>query len=818
MAPPVAAPDAGSSVTLSLPASVVAVDIGNKQYRVTFHWKPEHTPERPRIAGTFNRWDRSGKAMTGPDARGQYSVTLELPEGEYQYKYLSGNDEWHRDPLNPNVSQDGYGNSVLRLGRPAAFANVRASRGDGQILRAALEHRPEDYHFYEVLRDGRVLIRYRALHDDIQGVEFHFVYGSSGEAHSASRRMLFAGSDGAFDYYETRTSFPQPAPTFYRFTVHDGTTTFDDPSTFPLTLSSERRIDTPNWASHAIWYQIMIDRFRNGDPENDPEHTKGTGRVEHTSKWTGDYYTVQPWERDDDKGIFKADGNGSTTPDIYERLYGGDFQGVIDKLDYLKDLGVTAIYFNPVFEATSAHKYNAKSYLHADDGYGVPGEFVKSAAREDLLDPKTWEINRSDEMLLQLLKEAKARGFHVIIDGVFNHLGNDSIPFLDLKDKKQDSKFADWYDVESWDPLRASGWAGYGGLPQFRKDATGFASKSLHDHILAVTRRWLDPDGDGDPSDGVDGWRLDVPNEIPKPFWQEWRRFVKSVNPEAYIVGEIWDPAEEWLDGTTFDAVMNYQFRVICLKYFGNQKKRISAAEFDAELARLRLRYPAACNHVLQNLFDSHDTDRVASRMMNPDMDGDPRYDGGNRKQDNGPNYDDSQPTDEAYRRVALMALFQATYVGAPMIIYGDEVGMYGADDPICRMPMWWQNLMPYDNPDYVIRGELREAYKALFHLRNSHEALQTGDYRTLVADDARDVFAFARYFPEGGEKIIVVLNNSKNVQKIQITSPAGGDLPILFSDIECLYGDAKALENPEGDSVTLVFPGVSGLVFRVGG
>lgn len=803
-------------VTFPVPPSTEVLRRTDGQFQVTFRWKPGGTGiQKPGIAGSFNKWSRIDNPMEGPDRDGFYTVTLTLPEGEHQYKFIGGDNSWYVDPQNP-WRDTGYDNSVLRLGLAAEIFGKIGTRGDGKIDPRALTHDPSVFTYFDAINRNDIMLRVRTLKDDVESVDLVLTRGG---AEIERVPMGFAASDTSFDFYEHHVVLPSGAnrPDGYRIIARDGAAESDLGQAFPLRVDTRTIVHTPQWAREAIWYQVVIDRFRDGDPTNNPEHTPGTGRVAHTSRWTHDQMQVQEWERQGDRDVFNVDADGSTTPDIYERLYGGDFQGFIDKLDYLKELGVTAIYFNPIFESTSHHKYNGKTYVHADDGYGMPGEFARSNTRENLVDPVSWEFNQSDEKFLELLRETKSRGFRVIIDGVFNHLGNDSTAFLDVAKHGRESPVAGWFDVVTWEPFEVRGWAGFGGLPEFRKDPVhGLADESLRLYIHEATRRWQDPDGDGNPADGIDGWRLDVPMLVPRPFWVEWRNTVKSTNPEAYIVGEVWDPAEEWLDGKTYDAVMNYQFRLAVLKFFGNKEKRTTATEFDRELARLRIRYPRAATYVLQNLVDSHDTDRIASRLMNPDLDGDPHYDGRNRLQDTNPDYNNGQPTEEAYRQLKLLALFQTTYVGAPMIYYGTEVGMWGADDPICRNPMWWEDLMPYDNPDYVIRKDVFQHYQRLFEIRRNHPVLSHGDYRTLLAEDDREVFAFLRYSPLHDEAILVVANNNAGEQKVSIKSPGGKVLPNGFGGALALMGDISMDEGDGGARLDLRIPQASGAIIRI--
>ena len=391
-----------------------------------------------------------------------------------------------------------------------------------------------------------------------------------------------------------------------------------DKEIFHLDPTGTEVITTPDWAKDAIWYQIMVDRFRNGESSNDRSNTR---------PWRSEWFSTSPWEGRDGQSFYEWY--------VFDRLYGGDFQGVTEKLDYLVDLGVNALYLNPIFQAKSGHKYDTTNYLHVDEHFGQGSDYEEVEKKEDLLDPSTWQWTKSDKVFLDFIKLAKSRGFRIIIDGVFNHVGTQHPAFRDVLAYGQSSPYSDWFDVRSWDPFEYEGWAGFGELPVFKKSENGMASDEVKDHVFNVTRRWMDPDGDGDPSDGVDGWRLDVPNEIPLPFWVEWCAHVRSINPDAYITGEIWDRADEWLDGRCFDAVMNYEFAKVVYDWVGARAAKITPTEADQRLVTLQMAYPEEITYVLQNLVGSHDTDRAVSKIHNPDR----PFDLGNREQ-NDPTYD----------------------------------------------------------------------------------------------------------------------------------------------------------------------------------
>ena len=535
----------------------------------------------------------------------------------------------------------------------------------------------------------------------------------------------------------------------------------------------------PQWAKDAVWYQIFPERFRNGDPGNDPTRAElefPPNRAWNVSPWTSDWYKLQPWEEKHNKNFYD---------NVFERRYGGDLQGIIDKLDYLADLGITAIYFNPIFEGISLHKYDASTYHHIDNNFGSDSKNDLVIIRSETEDPTTWKWSAADQLFLKFIHEAHTRGMRVILDGVFNHCGTRFWAFDDIVKKQQRSPYADWFDVRKWDdPATAEnefdykGWWDYKPLPEFREDSNGFV-KPVREYFFNITRRWMDPNGDGDPSDGIDGWRLDVANDVSHVFWREWRNVVKGVNPDAYIVGEIWDDAANWLKGDEFDAVMNYRFSRAMVKFFidtGNS--RYSVTDFDAELADVRNGYPQEVNYILQNLIDSHDTDRWLSMILNPNR----KYDNDNGLRHNS-EYRIQKPGETEVGIMKLMALMQMTYVGAPMIYYGTESGMWGADDPDDRKPMVWDDMSYEDETVHPFPGKTRPRdkvqfnydlftyFKKLIHIRNSHTALKRGTFKALVMDDGAGVYAFER--EEKGRRVVVIFNNSpqKQVARLQ----AGG-------------------------------------------
>jgi glycosidase len=555
----------------------------------------------------------------------------------------------------------------------------------------------------------------------------------------------------------------------------------------------------PSWAKGAIWYQIFTERFCNGDLSNDPKKEDLIGAWPHEvaadwqiSRWIGDWYELQPWERDG-KGFYFH---------VQQRRYGGDLQGVIDKLDYLKELGVNAIYFNPLFESPSLHKYDATFYHHIDNNFGPdPEDDRRIWSEENHADPQAWKWTAADRLFLQFISEAHKRNIKVVIDGVFNHVGLTFWAFEDVKKNQQKSLFKDWFIVKRWDDSKTNenefdyqGWYGARELPELREDEHGIVS-GPREHIHAVVRRWMDPNGDGNPEDGIDGWRLDVADMVSLNFWREFRLWVRCINPEAYLVGEVWWEdwqndkmfnAAPWLQGDAFDAVMNYRWAREAVWFFAGKATKISASEFARRLESLRSDYPNDNNYVLMNLYDSHDTDRLGSRIANADL----PYDRNVGVNDNR-SYNVRKPLAGELETQKLMALFQMTYVGAPTIYNGTEAGMWGADDPDCRKPMLWKDLSykneqnhPFglqrpDDPN-IFNEDLFRWYAKLIRIRNTHIELRTGAFAPLVVYDANDIFGFERRLQ--GNRVVVVLNNSDELKKIRI--------PILSAERNTVVSD----------------------------
>jgi cyclomaltodextrinase len=409
---------------------------------------------------------------------------------------------------------------------------------------------------------------------------------------------------------------------------------------------------TPAWVKDAVFYQIFPERFQNGDTSNDP---------------TGS----EPW------GGVPQNGN----------FFGGDLAGVSQKLSYLQSLGINSIYFNPLFKSNSNHKYNTTDYMQIDPHFGTNAQFK------------------------ELISECHRRGMRVIIDGVFNHTGDENVWFQDAKQKGQSSKFWNFYNIHSFPVVETpapnyDAWWGFSTLPKLRVADNPAVQAELYNVVDYWTKQ------------GVDGWRLDVPNEIASDsFWQGFRKHVRAINPNAYIVGEIWTDGSHWVQGDQFDAVMNYMYRQEVLNFFAYQNTSVD--DLDARLADLRAKYGDEVTQAEFNILGSHDVPRLLTES------------GGDAS------------------RVKEAVFFQMVYPGAPVVYYGDELGMAGAKDPDNRRCMPWN----------TVQGNQTMAfYQRMIALRKAHPALRGAGFRTLMRHNDFRLFSFVR--SDANEKVVVAMNS----------------------------------------------------------
>jgi glycosidase len=599
-------------------------------------------------------------------------------------------------------------------------------------------------------------------------------------------------------------------------------------------LSEKDLTAVPEWSKHAIWYQIFVERFRNGDTANDPTVADMKGGYPDNypadwkvTPWSHDWYAHESWLDKINAGSFYSK--------IQARRYGGDLQGVLDEIDYISALGVNVIYFNPLNDSPSLHKYDARTYTHIDRNFGPDPEgdvFLMENEKPD--DPKTWAWTSADKLFLKVVSEFHKRGIKVILDYSWNHTGKDFWALQDVRKNGKKSKYADWYNIISYDdpstPKDEFAYEGWGGrnpyMPVFRKDIIppddkempfegNFHSESLKNYIFNVTRRWLDPNNDGDPSDGIDGFRLDVAAEIPMGFWREYRKVVRSVNPQAYLVGEVWwlhwpdkllDPAQ--FMGTQFDAIMNYRWYRVARGFFGQAQPVLNPSEFVKGIEMINKGLSQDNLEAMMNVVGTHDSPRFSTSLYNKGMD---KYNA-NPAADS--LYKINHPDARTIEEQKLLLVHQYTFVGSPHIWNGDEVGMWGADDPDCRKPVLWADLK-YEDERTGFMGRSRpvdkvvpdtallDFYKSLTRLRRDNPVLSTGDLKFILADDAKMVLAYSR--SDANDEILSIFNRSDKEQKIVISGFSGKEYEEIFptagrqfkadnSGLELKIGSLKAV------------------------
>jgi cyclomaltodextrinase len=459
-------------------------------------------------------------------------------------------------------------------------------------------------------------------------------------------------------------------------------------------------IHTPDWVKHAVFYQIFPDRFAK------------SARLEKPSN-------LEPWE----------------TPPTPQGYKGGDLLGVAEHLDHIRDLGVTAIYFTPIFQSASNHRYHTHDYYKVDPLLGG------GAALRELIDA------------------CHERGIRVVLDGVFNHASRGFFQFNDILENGPHSPWLDWFTIEGWPlsaydgahPANYLSWVNNRALPKLNTD-----NPQVREFIMQVAEDWL--------HFGIDGWRLDVPFEITTAgFWQEFRQRVKAINPDAYIVGEVWHEAGQWLQGDQFDAVMNYLFTGPTIAYTAGPRVRpeliegrdysatppLSAMSYASTIDWLLNLYPREIQLAQLNLLNSHDTARLLTIA------------GGDRAS------------------VHLATLLLLTFPGAPSIYYGDEIGLAGGVDPDSR------RTFPWDTPE-TWDLEVLDYHKRLIALRHAHPALRTGTFHRLYAD--LDVYAFVRMLD--GKRILVIVNAAEEPRTV--VAPVS-NLFTTARPLVSFYGEATA-------------------------
>ncbi|MBY8911496.1 glycoside hydrolase family 13 protein [Bacillus sp. YC2] len=544
---------------------------------------------------------------------------------------------------------------------------------------AAIHHQPFSSYAYSY--DGRRLhIKIRTKKDDVN--QIRLIWGDPYETQTGrwaanERQMKKASATETHDYW-----FAEVAPPFRRlqyafvlqspdqeeiFYGSSGVCPYNEKMLetiqsyfkFPFVHEADT-FQAPEWVKSTIWYQIFPERFANGREDLSPE-------------------AVLPW--------------GSKDPDVHD-FFGGDLQGIIDKLDYLEALGVNGIYLTPIFSAPSNHKYDTLDYCSIDPHFGDP------------------------ELFRALVDQLHRRGMKIMLDAVFNHIGSASPQWQDVVENGERSRYKDWFHIHAF-PVEEGRYDTFAFTPTMPKLNT--AHPEVQSYLLDIALYWI-------REFDIDGWRLDVANEVDHAFWKKFRQVVSAEKPDVYILGEIWHSAEPWLRGDEFHAVMNYPFTEPMIEYFAD--RTISLSQMVSRLNAHLMNGMQQVNESMFNLLDSHDTKRLLTRCRH----------------------------DEKKAQSLLAFMFAQT--GSPCIYYGTEIGLDGGTDPLCRKCMVWEE-------EKQNQGMLK-FMKRLIALRKQENALLTyGDLEWNLPDDQTDFISFSRVSDE--KKLIYFFNQGNEVRRISL-------------------------------------------------
>jgi glycosidase len=698
--------------------------------------------------------------LQDPDGDGTYRfTTTALPAGSYEAK-VALNESW-----DVNYGQGGVPNganipfTVPAPSTPVTFSydsvsHVLTISTAGNVEWDGLRHDSRDLLYRTpggaVPAGTPVKLRLRTFHDDVTAVTAR-IYDVNDNVQrllpmqvAASDVSCYQAGLGArtCDFWEVTLPNGAPNNLWYRFIVSDGTDTdyyADDTAALDggLGATSDDAVDrswaltvhtpgftSPEWARNAVIYQIFPDRFRNEVKGNDPR----TGDPRYDEP-----VVFAPWNTLPE-GHCRGYTTGCTTGPRGRDYMGGDLRGVRKELRALRELGVTAIYFNPIFTAKSNHRYDTADYTQIDPYLGDLKDFT------------------------DLVRDAERQGIRIILDGVFNHMSSDS-PNFDRYGhyatvgacESLASPYRAWFTFFNQDAPCGTGdyegWFGFDSIPVLTKTLPAVQDYFLHDQS-SIARLWL--------RRGASGWRMDVSGDpsFPDGYWEAFRQIVKGVDPEAYTVSETWQKDTTLLRelrGDRFDTTMNYRLRdaVIGLltpqgfdsKGFADSGRQLKPSEFAARILSTREDYADAAFYSAMNLLDSHDTERLLWTLT-------PGVDSPEVKAAN---------AEAGKRNVRLASLLQFGLPGAPTIYYGDEVGVTGDDDPDNRRTYPWPALG--GKPDRALEAH----YRALAGLRGDATVLRSGDLRLLLADDDAETVAFGR---KGAAQAAVVAINRSGVER----------------------------------------------------
>ena len=533
-----------------------------------------------------------------------------------------------------------------------------------------------DKRFCYAIDKGLFVIRIQVKKDDIKEIILHYVDKYISIELKDTRKtvpMKKIASSQFHDYYEAQIRMDMICLRyFFEFTDMHGEkayygnyefskeciTNIDRMFDCPQNLREEEMFEVPEWAANKVVYQIFPSRYAASQPVD-----------------------KELW--------YKA-------PITFTDNLHGDLRGIIDHLDYIRDLGIDVIYMTPIFKSDSSHKYDTIDYYQIDPSFGTA------------------------EDLRELVQKAHQYGMKVVLDAVFNHTGRDFFAFKDILENKEKSKYLDWYFIDKFpldtEPGQAPNFkcfGYYGGMPKLN-----LKNPEVEKYVTDVACYWL-------KECDIDGWRMDVGDEISHYFWKHFRRAVKAVKKDALIIGEIWHYAGDFLEGDEWDTVMNYPFYLNLIELLADEK--IGVSRFIQNLGYMKGRLNKKCYPLMWNLIDSHDTARFLHLCNNK-------------------------------QKQHLAAAFQLLMPGMPMIYYGDELAMPGANDPDCRRGMYWDEEYR-DN-------EMLEWYKRLIQVRRTHACIVEGELAETITRDEDGTIVLIRKNTE--ETIALIFNCSNDTKEFK--------------------------------------------------
>ena len=531
-----------------------------------------------------------------------------------------------------------------------------------------------DKRFCYAIDKGVFVIRIQVKKDDIKEIILHYMDKYISIEMKDTRKtvpMKKIASSQFHDYYEAQIRMDMICLRyFFEFTDMQGEkayygnyefskeciTNIDRMFDCPQNLREEEMFEVPEWAANKVVYQIFPSRYAASQPVD-----------------------KELW--------YKA-------PITFTDNLHGDIRGIIDHLDYIRDLGIDVIYLTPIFKSDSCHKYDTIDYYQIDPSFGTA------------------------EDLRELVQKAHQYGMKVVLDAVFNHTGRDFFAFKDILENKEKSKYLDWYFIDKFpldtEPGQAPNFkcfGYYGGMPKLN-----LKNPEVEKYVTDVACYWL-------KECDIDGWRMDVGDEISHYFWKHFRRAVKAVKKDALIIGEIWHYAGDFLEGDEWDTVMNYPFYLNLIDLLADEK--IDVSRFIQNLGYMKGRLNKKCYPLMWNLIDSHDTARFLHLCNNK-------------------------------QKQHLAAAFQLLMPGMPMIYYGDELAMPGANDPDCRRGMYWDEEYR-DN-------EMLEWYKRLIQVRRTHACIVEGELAETITSDEDGTIVLIRKNTE--ETVALIFNCSNDTKE----------------------------------------------------